>query len=85
MVVKVHGAGSISSMPSRSYYLHQAQVCQSIANATLNPILRDQYTTLALEFLTKAGEATEHDESDFLNHFGSMEAVRPVNGGPGVS
>jgi hypothetical protein len=53
-------------MASRSYYLHQAQVCQSLANGTTDPALKDRYTRLALDFLDRAAENDEDDPGDFL-------------------
>jgi hypothetical protein len=46
-------------MPSRSYYLHQARVCQSLARLTDEPVLRARYDQLALEFSAQSGEADD--------------------------
>jgi hypothetical protein len=54
-------------MLSRSYYLHQAQVCRSLANATAEPTLQVRYEKLMLDFLAKAAAADEGDPNDFLD------------------
>jgi hypothetical protein len=54
-------------MASRSYYLHQARVCQSLARSAVDPALKDRYSTLALDFLDKASETEDEDDGDIFS------------------
>ena len=51
-------------MSSRSYYLHQAQVCQSLARSAADPALNDRYSELALDFLEKASDPEDEEEGE---------------------
>ncbi len=52
-------------MSTRSYYLHQAQVCGSLARGTDDPKLKQRYEDLAVEFMQR-GSRESDDEIDFL-------------------
>jgi hypothetical protein len=50
-------------MPGRSYYLHQAQICHSLAKIG-DPGLKDRYLELEVDFLRKAGLELENEDGD---------------------
>jgi hypothetical protein len=50
-------------MPHRSYYLHQAQTCRSLATIG-EPELKHRYLELELYFLCKAGLEVEDEDGD---------------------
>ncbi len=52
-------------MSRRSYFLHQAQVCGSLARGTDDPKLRQRYEDLAVEFLQR-GSRESDAEIDFI-------------------
>ncbi len=64
-------------MPSRSYYLHQARVCQSLAACTSDPALKERYERLALEFFADSAEGDE-TEAELLPGF--IPKVKPDSG-----
>jgi hypothetical protein len=43
-------------MQESSYYLHQAQVCMSLARGTDDPNLKQKYEELAIDCLERLGE-----------------------------
>jgi hypothetical protein len=49
-------------MLRRSYFWHQAQVCMSLARVTDDPVLKEQYEDLAVNFARNAGR--EQDDLD---------------------
>jgi hypothetical protein len=65
-------------MPWRSYYLHQAKVCRSLANSTPDAGLRDRYEKLALEFVERAWEVDDSESDDFLP--AALARVKPDSG-----
>ena len=48
-------------MLRRSYFWHQAQVCMSLARATDDPVLKEQYEDLAVNFARNAGRERDLD------------------------
>jgi hypothetical protein len=48
-------------MLQRSYFWHQAQVCMSLARVTDDPVLKEQYEDLAVNFAGNAGRAANLD------------------------
>ena len=48
-------------MLQRSYFWHQAQVCMSLARVTDDPVLKEQYEDLAVNFVRNAGRERDHD------------------------
>jgi hypothetical protein len=67
-------------MSSRSYYLHQAQVCQSLARSAADPALKDRYSELALDFLEKASDPEDEEEGDILSFLTALPK-KPDGGG----
>ena len=58
-------------MTSRSYYLHQAQVCMSLARGTDNPSLKRRYEDLVIEFMNRGWREPDSEddaESDLALH-----------------
>jgi len=45
----------------RSYFWHQAQVCMSLARVTDDPVLKQQYEDLAINFARSAGREGDLD------------------------
>ena len=45
----------------RSYFWRQAQVCMSLARVSDDPVLKQHYEELALEFAQNAGDERDHD------------------------
>ena len=45
----------------RSYLRHQAQVCMSLARATNDPVLKERYEDLAVDFARNAGREQDLD------------------------
>lgn len=58
------------TMSTRSYFLHQAQVCGSLARGTDDPKLKQRYEDLAVEFLQR-GSRESDAEIDFLPSTGA--------------
>jgi hypothetical protein len=48
-------------MSKRSYLWHQAQVCMSLARVTGDPVLKERYEDLAVDFARNA----ERERDDF--------------------
>ena len=48
-------------MLQRSYFWHQAQVCMSLARVTDDPVLKEQYEDLAVNFARNAGREGDLD------------------------
>lgn len=48
----------------RSHLWHQAQVCMSLARATNDPVLKERYEDLAVDFARNAGREQDLDNSD---------------------
>jgi hypothetical protein len=49
-------------MPTKhSYFWHQAQVCMSLARVTNDPVLKERYEDLALDFAQKAERERDLD------------------------
>jgi hypothetical protein len=48
-------------MLQRSYFWHQAQVCMSLARVTDDPVLKEQYEDLAINFIRNAGRERDLD------------------------
>src|SRR5215467_1738683 len=48
-------------MLQRSYFWHQAQVCMSLARVTDDPVLKEQYEDLAVNFVQNAGRERDLD------------------------
>ena len=48
-------------MLQRSYFWHQAQVCMSLARVTDDPVLKQQYEDLAINFARSAGREGDLD------------------------
>ena len=48
-------------MLQRSYFWHQAQVCMSLARVTDDPVLKEQYDDLAVNFVRNAGRERDLD------------------------
>jgi hypothetical protein len=51
-------------MLKRSYFWHQAQVCMSLARACNDPILKERYEDLALNFAQKTGREQDLDSAN---------------------
>lgn len=56
-------------MSRRSYFLHQAQVCGSLARGTDDPKLKQRYEDLAIEFLQR-GSCENDGEIEFMSAAG---------------
>jgi len=50
-------------MSKRSYYWRQAQVCMSLARSTEDPLLKERYEDLAVDFAQNA-ERDQLESSD---------------------
>jgi len=48
-------------MLQRSYFWHQAQVCMSLARVTDDPVLKERYEDLAINFVRNADRERDHD------------------------
>jgi len=48
-------------MLQRSYFWHQAQVCLSLARVTEDPVLKEKYEDLAVNFAQNAGHERDLD------------------------
>jgi len=48
-------------MLRRSYFWHQAQVCMSLARVTDDPVLKERYEDLAINFVRNADRERDHD------------------------
>jgi hypothetical protein len=54
--------GTRGIMPTKhSYFWHQAQVCMSLARVTNDPVLKERYEDLALDFAQKAERERDLD------------------------
>ncbi len=63
-------------MSKRSYFLHQAQVCGSLARGAADPKLKQRYEDLAIEFLQRGSRESDADtEAD-------MDFIRAGSGKP---
>jgi hypothetical protein len=51
-------------MSKRSYFWHQAQVCMSLARVCNDPILKERYEDLALNFAQKTGREQDLDSTN---------------------
>jgi hypothetical protein len=50
-------------MSKRSYFWHQAQVCMSLARVCNDPVLKERYEDLALDFAQNAGREQDLDDA----------------------
>jgi hypothetical protein len=67
-------------LSSRSYFWHQAQVCISLACATDEPVLKQRYEALALEFAQNVG-----DERDLDISVPPLAGIKPMPGSGNAS
>ncbi len=49
-------------MSRRSYFLHQAEVCGSLARGTDDPALKQRYEDLEIDFLQRGSCESELDD-----------------------
>lgn len=64
----------------RSYFWRQVQVCMSLARVCNDPVLKERYEDLALDFTQNAGR--DHDLDDANSRLFGVKISDPGGGDP---